>query len=77
MQTVCIAELSLWRRNLEASIEDMLPMVYVDACTSEKIPMEWLYLRKTVVLQEAPSFWDTGWLAVFALLAPASLPLSS
>jgi hypothetical protein len=37
---------------------------------SEKILMERLFLREMVVLQ-------AGWLAAFALLAPASLPLRS
>jgi hypothetical protein len=30
-----MAELSLWTRFLEASVEDMLPMAYVDACTTK------------------------------------------
>jgi hypothetical protein len=67
-----MAELSLRTHFLEASVEDMLPTVYVDAhtmkfdfCefflvvpifasreTSEKIPMEGLFLCKMVVLQE-------------------------
>ncbi len=66
-----MAELSLWTRFLEASVKDMLPMVYLDARTIyfrefflaapifasrenfEKIPTEWMFLRKMVVLQMA------------------------
>ncbi len=86
------AELSLWTRFLEASVEDMLPMEYIDArttkfyfCelffvvpifasreTSEKIPTEWLFLRKMVVLQETYLALGRWLLAAFALLAPAS-----
>jgi hypothetical protein len=32
---VCVAESSLWSRFLEASLEDMLPTFYVDACTTK------------------------------------------
>jgi hypothetical protein len=73
MQITCMAALSLWTCFLEASIEDMLPMAYIDAHTTkfyfcefflaapifaspetfEKLPTEWMFLRKMVVLQEA------------------------
>jgi hypothetical protein len=33
MQIASVAESSLWTCFLEASIEDMLPTAYVDACT--------------------------------------------
>jgi hypothetical protein len=68
----CMVELFLWTCFLEAFVEDMLPMAYVDARTTkfyfcefflaapifasqetfEKLPMEWMFLRKMVVLQE-------------------------
>jgi hypothetical protein len=35
MRIACVAELSLWTRSLEASVEDMLPMAYVDARTTK------------------------------------------
>jgi hypothetical protein len=35
MQIACMAELSLWTHSLEASVEDMLPTAYVDACTTK------------------------------------------
>jgi hypothetical protein len=34
-QIASVVELSLWTRFLEASVEDMLPMAYVDARTTK------------------------------------------
>jgi hypothetical protein len=40
MQIACVAKSSLWTCFVEASIEDMLPTAYVDACTTK------FYFRK-------------------------------
>jgi hypothetical protein len=90
-QIVSVAELSLWTRFLEVSIEDIHLMVYVDALTtkfyfcelflmvpifasretSEKILTEWLFLHKTVVLQE--TYLASGhWLACCFCFVSAS-----
>jgi hypothetical protein len=34
-QILCVAELSLWTRIVEASVEDMLLTAHVDACTTK------------------------------------------
>ncbi len=43
-----------------------LAVLFANPETSEKIPMERLFLRKTVSNKRHVSVWDAGWLAAFA-----------
>jgi hypothetical protein len=52
MQIACVAELSLWTRFLEASVEDMHPTAYLDACTTKFYFREFFLLVPMFASQE-------------------------